>query len=378
MKRLTPIFTTIQMFYCSCPVPPINDNKDGDFQFSETQILNYGQSQTHPSIVFIPGGWNGHEYWLATTPYPKATGVFENPCIFYGDADENGNPPRIFYPISGTVNDIYTVINNPVVKVPNNSTTNSDPDLFFDSSTNLLWLISRENSNSYAVYSQKSLDGQSWTPRNNRDTGFLWKKGVSDLINKPEFLSPALLKVGEKLRVYCLSGSSGIYSKDYITNKGICWGLWVMEGTTLEGSGDFQYVKKASILGKRDIEPWHMDIFTDARTGYFYMICSARNFNDGGSNACYLAESKDGWNFYMFSRPLLAGVPHYRPTAFIRPTDNKLVVYWCSEGGAPSSASSYPRGESDITIDGRAIGLSYMNFDEVLSTLKNDNVFGWY
>lgn len=97
MKKEASIFNEEDMFWCSVPVPPIDNHKDGVFNFLPEQIANYGQSQTHPSIVYIPGGWNGHEYWLATTPYPNSTGVFENTCIYYGDADLDGTPPRGYF-----------------------------------------------------------------------------------------------------------------------------------------------------------------------------------------------------------------------------------------------------------------------------------------
>lgn len=373
MKALDPIFSKDEMLFCSIPVPPINDHKDGVFDFTADQISKYGQSQTHPSIVFIPGGWNGHEYWLATTPYP--VGVFENPCIYYGDADVDGNPPRVFTPIAGTASGAFTMVNNPIVKVPNNTIINSDPDLWYDSDNSIMWMISRENSNGFAAYSQKSAIGQAWTPRGDRATGYLWKKDVGQLVGKPEFLSPAILKIDNKIRVYSLSGSGGIFSPNYKLNRGLCWGLWVMEGTTLEGAGDFVYVKKAAILGKRGIEPWHMDMFVDSRTGYIYMICSAKN-NLTNTTDVYLAESADGWNFNLFSKPLISGgYSHYRPTAALR-SDNSLVVYF-SVTNAPSTAASYPNGASDVPVDGRAIGVCCKDFDEILLELREAKVVGW-
>lgn len=376
MKLLEPIFSNADLLYCSCVVPNIEAHKGASFEFTEEQKTNYGQSQTHPSIVYKEEGWNGHKYWLATTPYPKATGVFENPCIYYGDELEDGTPPRVFTPISGVSNGEYSVVSNPVVKLSNSTTTNSDPDLWLDEN-NIMWLISRENTNGHAAYSQKSENGQSWTPRGDRSTMFLWKDNTGTLIGRPEMLSPAIIKYNDKIRVYALSGSAGIYAYNETENKGMCWGLWLLEGTTLEGKGDFTLVGKACLTGKRGIEPWHMDIFQDNKTGYLYMICSARNLDTGGSNAVYLAESKDGINFFMYAKPLISQLPQYRPTAFIREKDRMFVMYWCSEGSASTNPSDYPNGESDIPKDGRAIGLSYINFDILLSKLKEDIVLGF-
>ena len=395
MKKLTPIFSGSDLQFCSHPVPAIDAHKavGSSFSFNSFQIANYGQSQTHPSIVYIAAGWNGHKWWMATTPYPipatydERMSVFENPCIYYAD-DESGNPPRTWYPINGAANGAYTMVTNPIVRItdstPNsagNVTVNSDPALYFDAAGNggagVLWLISRENSNGFAVYAQKSLDGQSWTPRGDRTTGFLWKYNTGGLVGEPEFLSPALLKVGSELRAYCLASRSALEAKDDRKNKGMNWGVWIMKGTTLEGSGDFTYWKKACFTGKINIEPWHYDIFKDNSTGYYYAVIVAKDYDvDLYAKWTYLAESTDGLNFRIFPRPLTNTYINYRPTACLQ--GSNLVLYWTTESGAPTTSGSYPRGSADIPVDaGRAIGLSYKNFQTILTTLRADEVKGW-
>jgi hypothetical protein len=368
------VFTEKDMVYASVPVPPINNHKGGVFDFTSTQIANYGQSQTHPSIVYIAGGFGGHEYWMATTPYPKSTAVFENPCIYYGDADINGNPPRVWTPISGTANGIYTVIDNPIVKVPNSTTVNSDPDLFYDSVNNKLCLISRENTNGFAVYYQESLDGQSWTPR----TQFLWKKDTGLLMNFPEFVSPAILKIGTKWRVYNLVGTTGYIdtNDDYLSwqNK-ISKGIYIMEGTSFEGSGNFTFVGKASFLGKSSIHPWHFDITFDTTTNKYYAIVCAINYDTMKSGGMYLAESTDGLDFKMYSKPVSIAKGFYRPTLFIK--DGNLVIYWCTESGASTLPTDYPNGASDIPNDGRAVGYMVKKLTDVITELKKNEVKGW-
>lgn len=364
------------MNYCSVPVPNINDHKGSVFDFTPDQISAYGQSQTHPSIVYIPGGFGGHEYWMAATPYPNSKGVFENPCIYFGDADINGNPPRVFTPISGTVNGAYTVVNNPVVKVESNTAINSDPDLFYDSVNNKLCLISRDNTNGRAVYYQESLDGQAWTPR----TSYLWKIGEGALSNFPEMLSPAVLKVGTKWRIYCLTGSSGYLNNydNYLSyQEKISKGMRIMEGTTFSGSGDFSFVGKASFLGKSSIHPWHFDVSIDPTTGKYYAIVCAINYDTMSPDNIYLAESIDGLDFKIYSRPIFNIKTFYRPTFFIK-SDGNFVLYWCTEGGASTNSADYPNGVTDIPVDGRAIGYSQTNLNTMLSELKKNEVKGWY
>lgn len=374
-KIIDPLFKKEELHYCSVPVPTIDSHKDGSFNFTQDQIAGYGQSQTHPSVVYIEGGWNGHEYWLATTPYPKAISVFENPCIYFGDADEDGNPPRIFYPINGTPNGEYTMTNNPVVRVPDATTVNSDPDLLFDPEGNngagILYLISRWNSepyNKFPVYIQKSVDGQSWTPR--PETPIIDGDTIFGTAQ------PSLIKFGSEFRLYGCSGSY-LYRDSAVEGQG-----YNAMGITASDSinGPFEFSKYCYFGGKRNIDPYHADVFIDPSNGKFYAIFCASNYNLESSprtRLVYLAESDDGENFFVFARPLLGSydtnMEYYRPTACLR-GDRTLCIYWSTVAGASTSPDDYPNGESDIPVDNRAIGVSYRNFDAIISTLKLDKV----
>lgn len=378
MKRLEPIFGIDDMYYCSVPVPVINAHKDPDysFDFTAAQIAGYGQSQTHPSIVYIPEGWNGHKYWLATTPYPNALGVFENPCIYFGDEDENGNPPRVFTPISGTANGNYTVVNNPVVKVPSNTTTNSDPDLYFDPDGNngngVLYLYSRNNNTvPMRGFIQESIDGQSWTKRDN--SLYMDMNGQPSVIN----LHGNILILGLTPAQSKYSPSDG-----YINGSSrAIFDIW--KGTSMRVDS-FERDGYACFTGKHSIGAYHADFFKDENTGKYYMIAACTNFgmpspyDNSWKFQVYLAESEDGYNYYMFSRPLLANCTkvegYYRPTAFVRPSDNMLIIYWCTIEYCSPNASLYPNGAADVPVDNRTIGLSYGNFADILYKLKEDNV----
>lgn len=361
------VFSQSELKFCSVPIPEINAHKNSEFDFTVEQISNYKQSQTHPSIVYVPDGWNGHKYWLATTPYPAAVGVFENTCVYYGDEDADGNPPTVFHPISGGVaNGEYTVTTNPIVKVDSTNTVNSDCDLIL--LNNIMWSISRHNNDKHKVYSQKSVDGMAWTPRG---TIPVWSDDIQPY--GAELVSPSLLLENGEIKAYCLKGSVGATTPDYENNKGLCFGLDILKGTTLEGSGDFAYHQRGVLYGNRKIEPWHFDVFKDDTTGKYYAIMSAsnRNFDTTGLKT-YLAESDDGVNFYMYGLPLIQVHNQYRPTAFIR-EDRKLVLYFSTYGYPTKDlvkADMLPNGASDFSTDGRYIGLAVKDFDDILETLK--------
>lgn len=372
--KLEAIFKSSEMFYCSVPVPPINDHKRTSFDFTAEQIAAYGQSQLHPSIWYFSNGWNGHKYWLATTPYPHSVGVFENACIYYGDEDENGNPPRIFTPISGTPNGKYTVVTNPVVKIASNTATNSDPDLLFDETENSLLLVTRDNNApgvAYPSFVQESKDGQSWTPREN-------SQRIIDSSIKGGSGQPSWLKVGDKYKFWFTSAP--LNARNLLTGQGMA-SLNIIEGTSLDNITDYKFVRRADIQGKSAIYVYHSDVFKDESTGYYYLITCALDYDSKNplTRRIFLAESKDGGDsWYMFARPLLDVCDmcggYYRPTAFIRQSDRMLVVYWSTTTGIKKEASYYPNGTSDIPVDGSTIGLSFKNFDAVLAVLRNDYV----
>ena len=340
------IFSRADHSFCSVPMPPIDAFKGAVFDFTPTLISKYCQSQTHPSIVYAEDGWNGHKYWMVTSPYPYATGQFEQMCIYYGDEQPDGTPAVVFTPISGIASGEYTMISNPITKTTENLYVNSDPDMILDGDT--MWLVSRWNAGTTNAYAQKSLTGQAWTPRTSIP---MWE-------HTPELLSPAMVKTPTGFRSYCLSSLSQPFS-----------GIHILESSTFDGA--YSYIKKGCLRGKRSVHPWHGDVFIDHQTNKYYMIvCAVYDGNISGDMALFLAESEDGVNFYLFAKPLSTAVGAYRPTAFIRPSDRKLVVYFGTEGQMSVNPDLLPNGASDVAPDGRYIALLHQNFDEVLRKLR--------
>lgn len=352
-----PYFDRNNIHFCQVPIPNIDDNKaNSSVVFTADQISKYSQSQTHPSIYYNPSGWNGHKWWLASTPYPYATDVFENPCIYYAD-DNNGEPPVSFTPINGTASGDYTVINNPIVKVASNTATNSDPDLIVVD--NVMYMISRNNPDNHSPFAQKSLNGQAWTPR---DSNALWNNVELGL---PELISPAFVELSNsKIRAYCCSGTSGINNINPSLATGVSWGIYMMEGTTFENGGDFEYKGKCYITGDKNVQPWHMDVILHDNI-YYMLVCAKVIGSSSGSMQLFMATSTDGITFNMFKKPLLYTFAQYRPTLCI--TDNDaLVIYGSTNSANPTSAEL-----SGVTPapDGRYIIMVTDALDNVMNAL---------
>ncbi|MQM28342.1 hypothetical protein [Glycomyces albidus] len=71
------------------PAAPRNELEDPDRVWGPygakrtipTHVSPPGGQTTHPSVLHIPGGWNGYRYWMAHTPYPGGNSAHEDPNI---------------------------------------------------------------------------------------------------------------------------------------------------------------------------------------------------------------------------------------------------------------------------------------------------------
>lgn len=104
----------------------------------------------HPDVLdFGVGGWNGHRYWMAMTPYPGAVDSYENPSILVSDNKTTWAVP------SG--------LTNPVIPGFAGG-WNSDPDLVLSGST--LYMVYRHmafNGSEKLISETHSTDGVTWS-----------------------------------------------------------------------------------------------------------------------------------------------------------------------------------------------------------------------
>ncbi|PRY18441.1 hypothetical protein CLV37_101686 [Kineococcus rhizosphaerae] len=111
-----------------------------------------GDEAVHPSIVHVPSGFGGYEYWLAYTPYTATDPRLENPCIAASH--------------DGTHWVVPTGATNPLCAPPPGTAHNSDPCLsLVDGVLHLFWRESDDASGtSDLVHLRTSPNGTDWSP----------------------------------------------------------------------------------------------------------------------------------------------------------------------------------------------------------------------
>jgi hypothetical protein len=284
---------------------------------------------THPSIVSMSKKWNGHNIWLAATPYPESIGYqackYENSSIFYADYDQNGKFSRI-----------KSIRSNPIIH-PQEAEYNSDPDLLFDN--NKLYCLSRKyNAPDYLtnIVIQSSTDGEHWSPE-----GSLIKSDEQNV-------SPAIIKIKDIYRIYTFNSTytnSSIFFFKYgykNDTKDVC--IW--ESASLENP---KFILKKRIYWTSNSNFWHGDIVYYKNK--FYMVYCGYNknykycFNRLEDNNKYLwfAISNDGYHFKSFSKPILKKAGIYRPSITIS-NNNLVTIIFATDRSYFDNLNNYPAG----------------------------------
>lgn len=177
---------------------------------------------THPSVVDVPGGWNGHRYWMAYTPYAYADNAVEDPCVAWSD---NG--------ISWT--EVDTAF--PLDDAPGSTIYNSDTHLALVDGTMYVTWRKVESGVSATFYMRTSTTGFTWTP-----TETVWSAGLTSAF------SQVLEKSATGWRLWFVGGGSG--------SRNLSW-IDTTAARPTSGWGAIQSTMLPTPVGR---EPWHVDI----------------------------------------------------------------------------------------------------------------------
>lgn len=226
----------------------------------------------HPSVVYIPQGWNGYTYWMAETPYPLGkngewSGLapyrarWENPCIHASNDGIHWEVPQ------GASNPIDDLNEDEISQLD----FFSDTHLALNGDTLECWYrISRKKKGETYILRKYSVDGRQWSERETiidlQDSSVV-NNGPGSMI-----LSPAVRKTPNGYIMW--------YVDRVKTPRQIC------RSTSADG---WQWSKKEVCqLENQQTVPWHIDVQLIDST--YYMV--VYDFNN-----LALWESKDGLLF---------------------------------------------------------------------------------
>ena len=243
---------------------------------------------THPSVKYFKDGWNGHEYWMAYTPYPNNNDALENPCIAYSDDGISWSEVGI---------------NNPIVAKPANG-YNSDCHLVLVNNTLECWY--REViGNTTNIKRKKSTDGSTWSTEETLFTG-----GLLDVI------SPAIIHDEGKYKIWV------VYQRQCLKYY-----------ESVDGS-NWQYIRDINVNALDGAyKVWHIDVIKNGDI-YEFVGCYQYQGQFNVNNFIYYAKSNDNIKYSIPIKILGNGdtgqfddMELYRPCLCIDGLNNYRMYY---------------------------------------------------
>lgn len=259
-------------------------------------------SLTHPSVVFVPDGWNGYRYWMAFTPWPGGAREHASICASHDGqtwVSTMGQDNRIF----PTATQGYATFG---------ASHGSDPHLLLVGDE--LWCyhrLARSDAALESIVLQTSSDGVTWSDAVEvvrRDTGTLQL-----------CLSPAVERAEDgSFVMYVVADNS-----DQLLNR------TVQRRTSPDGL-TWSAPETCTIPAR--LSPWHIDV---KRVGSrWHMLVNDGGGSIHGAQQLVHLESADGLTWRGDLHPVLshpyAGTGYYRSAFLPVPGDPVRWDVWAS------------------------------------------------
>lgn len=303
-------------------------------------------SYCHPDVEYFENGFNGFKYWMAFTPYFGIVGssgdaiLYENPTIVASNDGLNWEEPR---------NIINPLQRRPSFKdgiVRNNKDTLqgywSDTDLLFVnnhfelfyrgnniSTSSLRRTCAKSNNNerklvtsaTRTIVKQESKNGIDWQPLE-----ILYTSNAPETLNNNDVLSPSFVSTNKDMVSYEVLFNTGVEGYTQDDNS------FVLKRTSNNGL-DFSSFARSKIVHfdskpwkerSKEYSPWHLQAtFVD---GYYFLYLSIGRVKSYTSDDLYIAYSKDGDNFKVYPKPVVANSV-YRSCLFPTNIDKNTIEF---------------------------------------------------
>jgi hypothetical protein len=232
-----------------------------------THVTPAGGQLTHPSVVFVPEGWNGYKYWMAMTPYPTSQVAHEDPNVVASHDGVNWVVPN--------------GLTNPIADADGSPEYHSDVDLRLGPN-NTMYLF-------YRWYAGVAGSGTEEQLRFSTSTdGVNWTAPVNYYVSNEtvrRLLSPSMIYEDGAWTMYAVdmlpSPNKVVRLRSESANPASPWTepVIINPGTMISGK-----------------EPWHISII---KTGgrYYGLVNDCTLDNPGSNGEILFISSGDGENF---------------------------------------------------------------------------------
>jgi hypothetical protein len=235
-----------------------NDEKHHMATMLNIETYDGSDESVHPSVVYVPGGLGGYNWWMIVTPYPNSNDQVENPSVF---ASNNGIdwevPSGVTNPIFGPTADSGSFLADPCLLIIDN---HGQKELW------LYWLYVHQTNDVIEVRHSRSTDGVTWDS----------EQTVIATTFAAGFVSPALFHDGSKFVMLSVHRENRVIERR-TSIDGVNWSS--ATSPTVNG------------LGSRF--PWHMDAEMIGSTVYILLTSVPTETGITGGRI-HLASSSDG------------------------------------------------------------------------------------
>ena len=234
----------------------------------------------HPDIVRFPAPWNGWEYWMAFTPYPKAEAAMENPSVAVSH--------------DGIRWEVPAELKNPIIGMEPGKGYNSDPDLSYDPQLDRLVMIYREVSKGDNVIKAiSSSDGRAWTlPKTT------FRRRSHGIVSPTVVVAP-----GASPTVwYVDAGNRGCRERVTRVMTQVGSAMNALEPARAEAGWS---TPRLAGLEQPGFSIWHIDVtYIPERHEYWAIYPAERSFSCNGRDL-FFARSPDGIKWTSYRTPVL-------------------------------------------------------------------------
>lgn len=298
------------------------------------RVLLENNGWTHPSVAYMPGGWNGFPFWMAVTPtfgkiaQQTDTAAYENPHLYCSMDGINWQTPVGLTNPLDTPDPADTVING----VNHGNSYWSDTDLKLDNK-GFLNLYYRGNNMSKGKLNVTT--GTHLRAVVHKQLQSPTKIGQKTLVSSTDTIgvntssvvaSPGFINANTHWEVYDVVDATPQYP--YLSDGCSFRAVMRRFGTSPTNFEEYtseNIIHFTSRPWGEDNEVWHLE--AHKINGTYILLLNVGPNKTSIADSLWIAYSSDGWTFDIIQTPLFIEQT-YRSTMILKDSSDGLLTFW--------------------------------------------------